>query len=398
LGSILFLFFGIFYGASTQAFSNNSHFAPAIRVRILSDVQNLDIQTSAALQFNGKTANALGRVANIPSHLFWIHKSMIDGKTIWFVETNREKIRLSAPYLEVKAEGGRRETVNIMGHEIPLPLLLAPGKLGADVIAAVNLKDYLVRVLKAEMPASWPRQALKAQAVAARSYTLYQVRERRGKPWHLEGSVLDQAFWTRSASPIERIYEDVVAETEGEVLVSGSHLVKAYYHADCGGQTEDPRAVWGTGSDIQSVTDRSCPFGPHAHWHLSLSIKEMGQEIAEKFPTLGILQEIKVLSRTQTHRVALVALNGSQGRVTLTGQQLRQVLGFSRLKSSLFELKRAGAQVVFDGKGFGHGSGLCQWGARALAQAHKDFKMILNHYYGSGVRLARLKWHENPGI
>jgi stage II sporulation protein D len=248
------------------------------------------------------------------------------------------------------------------------------------------LDEYVVGVLASEMPLSWPLETLKAQAVAARSYALSVMNEKKNQAYHLESSILDQVFRHVVAEdaedPLIKKAVQAVKETSGVKLYSQKGgILKAYFHSDCGGQTTAAQNVWGSTTNSGVTTDSSCPTNPKAHWKLSLSKDELSRRL--KVADISGLDLIKVPSEKRIKAVRL-AFNDS-GSKTISANDFRQMLGFQDLRSSLFELKRIGESFMFEGSGFGHGVGLCQWGSRALGKSGKNYNQILKHYYPLAV-------------
>ncbi len=308
------------------------------------------------------------------------------GKTFWSLKLNNQDHEhlFTEKYLMVQGDGLR-----VGAQTLPAKILLtANGKQKVDVIGVVPLDEYIVGVLSSEMPSSWPMETLKAQAVAIRSYTMAVMDERKERPFHVESSVLDQVFRhvmgeDENNVKVKRAIQ-AVAETHGVRLVGPNHKVlKAFYHADCGGKTTTAKSVWQGGVDAGVAVDSSCPTGPHALWNLKLSKEDLKTRLRlVNFASLALLKA-KGDQRVQSVRVAM---NDGTNKV-ISANDFRQALGFQDLRSTSFDMKEEGDQIVFSGRGFGHGVGLCQWGSRVLGQRGAKYKEILTHYYP----LARLK-------
>ncbi|MNL20947.1 Amidase enhancer precursor [compost metagenome] len=237
------------------------------------------------------------------------------------------------------------------------------------------------------MPLSWPLESLKAQAVAARSYAMAVIRERKDKAYHLESSVLDQVFRLITDDDEKtKKAQQAVRETEGVELVAKSgQILKAFYHADCGGKTTTAKNVWNSGVNTGVASDASCPANPKAEWQLQLSKDEFNQRVQKYFrqhEPQNSVSRIEILKPAKNERVLRVKLAFNDGEEkAVDGNEFRKMLGFQDLRSTLFDLETKEASFVFKGRGFGHGVGLCQWGSRALGLQGKNFKQILQHYY-----------------
>ncbi len=318
----------------------------------------------------------------------------VAGRTLWTVVDKASGARLS------RVSG---ETLEIRGEMLRMDLKPAPGALAlsvapgsgrlVDVIAKMDLETYLLGVLPNEMPAEWPLEALKAQAVASRSFALERVkaRSREDRAFHLESTVLDQVFaWEvpeRAGSAKFANVRKALEETRGEILADArGEVVAAYFHADCGGRTETAAAVWGGDAKTTgTVVDGGCPFSPRARWAWSVTGEEFASRLRATLglPLSGRIVDVRSEALSESGRVLKLAIIADNGPIRLlSGHQLRSILGFDRLKSTAFEVRKTGdGGFRFAGKGHGHGVGLCQWGTRRLAGQGADYKRILRHYY-----------------
>lgn len=241
----------------------------------------------------------------------------------------------------------------------------------------VPLETYLAGTVGSEMPPHWPLEALKAQAVASRSYALYMHAHPRDPLYDLERTVMDQVYGGAKKG-LERVREALVA-TRGEVLTYGDRVVKAYYHSRCGGATDAPETVWGKpeAGPYGSVRCASCLSKP-SRWNTFVSWDELRKKLRIPLVTEWLEE------RWPSGRVAWLKLPSAPTR--WTGEDLRKALGYARLKSTRFTWNASAAGVFVDGVGFGHGVGMCQWGAKAMAEAGASYREILGHYY-PGARI-----------
>lgn len=239
-------------------------------------------------------------------------------------------------------------------------------------INVIALEDYLAAVLGGEMPPAFPPEALKAQAVASRTYALEKKIAAFGEPFHLGASVLHQVYGGIGREA-ERTVEAVRA-TRGEVLTYEMSPIEAYFHASCGGRTESGLAALGRSLPYLQSVECPCVRGGKSEWELTL---EAG-EFSSLFKAAGV-PSVAVQKRTRTGRAKEVVIG--PGRVVDAAQFRRQV-GYTRLKSLWFDVEPgAGREVKFRGRGYGHGAGLCQWGAKAMAEGGASYREILEHYY-----------------
>ena len=256
-------------------------------------------------------------------------------------------------------------------------------KLG-DGIALVDelpLEEYLVGVLRAEAGERWPAEALRAQAIAARTYAAYQRQLNAGKPYHIIASTAHQQFAGRV--PATSPAWDAVRDTAGQVLRWEGDLFPAFYHTESGGFTEDPRTVFAA-RNMPGLTPVRCPFSagsPHFYWSLDLRLADLSDVLRKNDVGVGTVTAIEMTERTATLRATVVTVRGATGVVRLRGNDFRRMVGYDTLKSTLFAVVMEGDVAHFSGRGYGHGVGLCQWGARGMAEQGYTAKQILGFYY-----------------
>lgn len=262
-----------------------------------------------------------------------------------------------------------------------------------DRLLAVNsieLEDYLVGLINHEVSSAWAIEAVKAQAVVARTYALYQSSNSRDPRYDLESTVDDQVY---SGSQAEDYRSSLaVRETSGEVLVDGNgNVVQAFYSSNCGGITELPQNVWGTSTPIAaSVKDPWCARAPNSSWSWAIDARELGARLKEAGYAGGAVRSVSVLKESPAKRALRLRIESAGGRIEIGGNELRRALGYSNLKSAQFDVQRVNAgnadlgwstQFLFTGRGAGHGVGLCQWGAKGMADGGYDYRQVLGHYY-----------------
>jgi stage II sporulation protein D len=278
---------------------------------------------------------------------------------------------------------------------------------GSDFLAVnyVPLESYLCGVVPAEMQSYWEPEALKAQAVVCRTYSLYiKHRFGPGRAWDLKRTQANQVYKGLSAET--KPTNQAVFQTAGQVLVckdsSGQkRLFPSYYSSVCGGHTENSRDVFG--DSVKALEGVECPFcrrtaRPEFYsWSgVLLDRKTLTERLQKRYPALlplGQIQQIEPVRVSETGRISSLRLTGSTGQTAfLRGEDFRLSADPSgrRLKSTLFKIRPVPEGFEFtDGRGFGHGVGLCQSGAQALALQGSRYQEILAYYY-PGSELVRL--------
>lgn len=264
------------------------------------------------------------------------------------------------------------------------------------VVNWVPLADYLRSVVPLEMPPSAPKAALRAQAVAARSFAIAAQGRHGRKPYDFCDLPHCQLYLgARSESPKT---DAAISVTEGQVLTEGGKPIEAVFHSCCGGATSAIQDVWGGGTPVPYLVSRSdlgphgayCRRAPHFRWQFTVSAASLLRALrTSKSTDPGTrLRSIQVLQRDDAGRATEVEIVGDK-RVTVTGSALRtllsRTLGSDKMKSARFAVGRRNDQYVFEGTGHGHGVGMCHWGAMGRAEAGETYQEILGHYYPGTV-------------
>jgi stage II sporulation protein D len=279
--------------------------------------------------------------------------------------------------------------LRVNGREYPGALEIVRSGDTLTVINELPLEEYLAGAVKAEAGDKMPLEMLKAQAVVARTYAAYHRRLNAEKAFHIVASTLNQQYLGRVA-PDSAVWA-AVKETAGQVLLWKGELFPAFYHTDSGGHTEDPRVVFATSSmpALRPVRVAFPSGSPHERWRLDLPLAELSSALLRGGISVGRVVALDVLERSTSLRVARIAVRGTAGTVTLRGNDLRRLVGYDTLKSTLFAVAVAGPVARFVGRGYGHGVGLDQWSAKTMADRGWSASQIVGYYY-PGAALATL--------
>lgn len=353
------------------------------------------------------------------------------------VRTDAERVECRSPISVFSAAPDRSITVTSEGGslakgEFTGDFEIALGRDGRiNVINLVPLEDYVAGVLKGEMPASFPRAALEAQAVAARSYALARLGVHAEDGFDLCAEVDCQVYRGRDAAAPQ--HREAARATAGQVLVYSGTIVRAYFSSDCGGATDAGTNVWwncllpymepvsdGPAANLDLETDAAvrdhlarrddfCRGGPRHRWKTTLSRaqvqaaldRNLAKMLRQPGLTVGRLIDLRVGARSPSGRVQALVITTSTGEYTIHRNRIRWLFGdggpsAGSLPSTRFVIDRvtdadgAPRAFVFRGGGHGHGLGLCQWGARGRALAGQSAREILAAYYMSAqvVRLS----------
>ena len=260
-------------------------------------------------------------------------------------------------------------------------------------VEEIDLDEYLYGVVSAEMPASFEEEALKAQAVVARTYTLYKIIKNSTK--HKDADICDDSTccqaWISKEDRLARWDDDkkdeywnkivkAVNETQGKIITYNNEPINAFFHSNSGGTTEAPINVWG-GSGypyLQSVSTD----GEDAYTQYSSTVTVTQTQFIEKIQELhsdfeiDFEQEdcIKIEEYTEGNRVKTIQV----GNLSLSGVEIRTIFG---LRSANFKITMEGKDITFEVTGYGHGVGMSQTGADSLAKQGKTYDEIIHHFY-----------------
>jgi stage II sporulation protein D len=276
----------------------------------------------------------------------------------------------------VEQIGTARGEVILSGMKYSGDLQVWKGEKGLYIINEIALEDYVKGVVAAEVGSQWDIEALKAQAVAARTYALYQrVSSISSKMhYHLTSTVLHQAY---RGSNIPASIAKAVDETKGEVLMYEGSPIAAFYHSTSVGMTEDPIDVFGKSYPYLKSVETSCKLSPYFMWE-----KRIPSAAIEKAMDVSGLKDIVIDAYTASNRVKVFKLVTETGEVEVSGNDFRKDIGWDELPSTMItDIAKDGAVYIFDGKGYGHGVGMSQWSALEMAKAGKSYREILSTFY-----------------
>lgn len=317
----------------------------------------------------------------------------------------KKKFKVSVPEtIEVQAISGGRLRIGTL--ESTGPLVIEPaknvkltfqknaytGKLYAvpngktfRLIEHADLENYLLGVLPYEMSPSWPLEALKAQAVAARTYTLMQLNGKKKADFDLYNDVRSQMY--KGAGKTYDSVQKAVEQTRGQTLTYQGQPFHTYYHANCGGGTDDAKIWTGSkGPTPKPLTGASCGYDKKSKsysWSNTVPLASINKFAAANGLKGGVTK-IKIAERTHTKRAETLEFITSKGKKTLSCAKFRLAVGSSLLKScKITDINKNNRGFAFQGRGYGHGIGMCQDGAKGMAEADKNYKKILAHYFPS---------------
>lgn len=254
-----------------------------------------------------------------------------------------------------------------------------PQENGILTVNHVDLEQYVSSVVGAEVGSSFAFEAMKAQAVASRTYVLYHQQRRLSERFDIGNTTAAQVY--RGISDESQRTQDAAQATVGEVLTYEGRLIDAVFHASSGGATENAEDIWGYALPyLRGVRDNwQEALQP---WTKQISMADLAgfADSAKVTETIGAVSRLEVASKTPTGRAMEIALSGDKGKQELPALELA---AHFNLKSTFFSLEpsKKGEGIVLEGKGWGHGVGLSQRGALGLAKQGWTYRQILAYYF-----------------
>lgn len=272
--------------------------------------------------------------------------------------------------------------------------LIVPTESGVTAVNYVDLEQYLYSVVGSEMPTSWPLEALKAQAVTARSYALYQRQTSANAVFDVGDTTTWQVY--KGIEEETNTTQAAVQQTEGQVLTYQGQIIEAVFHSSSGGHTENVEDVWVQALPYLRAVQDFDQGAPVYQWSETVSADRLRQAISGVGNIISMVPD----RTTPRGRVVTMRVTGDAGTRVISGAELRRAL---QLRSTLFSVTPVLGQVastetvssaptsfVITGRGFGHGLGMSQWGAYGLALQGYNYHQIVTHYY-TGATLAKIR-------
>ncbi|MGM0368808.1 MAG: SpoIID/LytB domain-containing protein [Bacillota bacterium] len=352
---LLILFFN--YGSVT---ANN---AP-IKIGLMDDAKDLTISSDAGLEVKTSDGYSLDLTEDSSFHF---------AKTGKFIRINN--YFFDSDYLMISAPANN-DLVNIDARDYKGKIKLFNTGQTMNVINQVGFKDYLASVIGSEIDPEWPMEAIKAQAVVARTYALCNLNSYASQGYNLSNTIYSQAYKGDHVTT-SKTYQ-AVEETAGEVLTYKGELISAVYHSNSGGKTAQGSTVWGGDTPYLQSVDSKDSAAPHYQWQKEYTIDQLEEILALKKSKLEDIKAIKLESVGPSGRPSQVVIEGANREISVDSSKFRFWLD---LRSTKFSVTKLEDGYLFEGNGWGHGVGMSQWGAYQMAIDGFEYREILDHYY-----------------
>ncbi|HIJ59794.1 MAG TPA: SpoIID/LytB domain-containing protein [Nitrospirae bacterium] len=292
---------------------------------------------------------------------------IVDGKKFKSPNKNEKVVRIGNSKGEAFLEG-----IKYKGN-----IEIWKGEKGLYLVNEIPFEEYIKGVVAGEMGSNWEIEALKAQSVAARTYALFQIKYgpvQKPIKYHVSSSVMHQVY--KSGNVSESISK-AVDDTKSEIIAFEGKPIIAYYHSTSGGKTEEASEIFQRGYPYLIPVETSSELSPYHVWERRIPIEEIENAIQIK----GI-KNITIDSFTASNRVRNFKIQKENNESYFPAKDLRRLLGWDRLPSTLItSIMREDDTLIIEGRGYGHGVGMCQWTALDLAKKGKNYKEILSFFY-----------------
>ena len=288
----------------------------------------------------------------------------------------------------IKAKGQEFIEIDKKPYRGMLQIYLQDAKL--TLVNHVPLEDYLYGVVSKEVPASWPAAALQAQAIAARTYALYTMVKRNKERYDLFSTVASQVYGGKDSEKDSS--RTAVDETKGLVVSYNNSLAYTLYHSNSGGKTASADEIWGWPAPYLTCKQDEFSIDMKGfEWECSLA----GNDLLENFKQFGLplpaIKNIFPLERGPSGRIQKLGIETGGQTVYLSGNSFRLMTGPGKIKSSQCMVTGKEQKFSFEGRGFGHGAGMSQWGACQMARKGHSFEQILQFYY-PGTKIVKVHY------
>lgn len=356
-----FFFIGLITVYRFAAFGYSN---PALKILLFTTSKGVILESSKPLTVDNislkKKEQYRFQVNKLSSSKLILNNRIVHRGSLWVRSTGNKPIRIR--------KRGYQGTIEIK-----------PYAKGLYIINHLDTENYLAGVLNAEISSKWPLEAIKAQAIIARTFALYKQRKRKRYFWHLYSDQRDQVYL--GVDIADKMTRNVLEKTFGLVVTYNNHLVPTFYHSNCGGVTEDPGNIWQY--ELPYLESKASPYGkndPKFYWSTFFTPQQLIRVLLKSGFQMQYLEDIFVGKRTTSNRAANLVFIGND-IYSLPAAKFRKNAGYRRIRSLLFNVEKRENGYYFKGTGSGHGVGLCQWGAKDMAERGLNYWEILQFYF-----------------
>ncbi len=312
-------------------------------------------------------------------------RKTMSGRSIYLVKPRDKGLSIGGePWgMLVRAMARDGDFIRVNGRRYRGTILIR--KTGRGELTAINelgIDEYLFGILPREVSPAWPKEALKAQALVSRSFALKSLGRHGSDGFDLCSKVHCQVYGGMESEDART--NAAVEETYNEVVVYKEDLANTLFFSNCGGKTEFPGNAWQNSNNppyLKPVRCKYCKGFKHHDWEESVKSEQMADALG-KFSVEYPIRSITVANKGSSGRAATIKIRSAAGNATLPASQFRMAIGPNVIRSTMItRIRRKGDRFLFEGRGWGHGVGLCQEGARGMAERNKSYRKIVQFYY-----------------
>lgn len=333
-------------------------------------------------------ANQINLTIGCPYQILALNTSeeLYKGRRLWRTKVLSTDSGIKIGKLDFKIYGlriqpSRSPSIYLDGRKFrgAIDIIRQPNK----TLLAINhldVDEYVSGVLYHEVAAWWPMEALKAQAIVARSFALYQAKVNAHKDYDLVSTVYSQVYGGRTSERGRT--SKAVRQTRDKVLTYEKKLFPTFYHATCAGHTENASRLWKI--NLPPLRGRECQFcqrSPHFHWKKKISLQDIEQALKKANFKVGLIKSIEVVERDISGRITDLKITSTSKELKLSANHFRLAVGPNIIRSTNFTVEIKKRSAYFEGYGWGHGVGMCQWGAFFMSRKGFNAEQILGYYY-----------------
>ncbi|PIV53049.1 MAG: hypothetical protein COY53_09395 [Elusimicrobia bacterium CG_4_10_14_0_8_um_filter_37_32] len=370
----LFIFLGMIFTTATSSYSQRLP-ETIVKIGILRNVNSVNLSCEGEYYIYDMEKGEEKRLMEQNVYLITPFK---DGMLL-----NEEKFFSTLIRLIPKSE---KNFVKINGKRYRDSIIIKKSRESKlTVINEIGLENYIYGVLPHEVNPEWPLEALKAQAVVSRTYAMYNLGKYESEGFDFCNTVYSQVYGSRDSE--KKRSNEAVDATVNEVLVYDGKPINALFFACCGGHTEDVSNVWqgnnsGRYGYLRGVKCPFCSKSSHNSWKKLLEENYIRKKLNVKGYKVGQIKSINIQGKTSSGRVRFIIVKHTGGSLKLTGNLFRMIVDPNVIKSTkIVSITKQKDSFIFAGHGWGHGVGMCQWGAKGMAEKGYNYIGILKYYY-----------------
>ncbi len=356
----------------TNLFSADTgkHISPFIRVAIITEAESLSLKTSSKIY-----------VYDVKSNQKYM---LLANSTYEITAKSKEIIRVAgqnlySPIKLVSPDGEKR--IKIGGHTYRGEIILhSDAEENLTIVENIPLEDYIGGVLSFEMSPKWPLEALKAQAVASRTFAIKNLQP--DKLFDITSGVERQVY--KGQQKVNPRILEAVNYTRGEILIYKGIPFKTYFHSCCGGHTANNRIAWNETAitPLKGVRDPYCKNSKHYKWRLYLSTEDLLTFIQKQGSTALRIRGMRVFKKSRSGRAISLKFTTDRESFAVKPYDMRKYFNATEFRSTyITKISKQKYGYKIYGRGWGHGVGMCQEGAKTMAHRGRSYKKILKHYY-----------------